>query len=153
MYFSKKFKVQVQGLSNVTGVTFSDSDSTPVPKFLIPAPAILQVWESNSSSESGYNHWSNHILLMFLPKKWLHRLLLLPRWKSDSGSGSGFHQFLSPDPDPKGKRRVLPESTPVQRWPESLFQTPTPLQFQNFWIRTRIRNALLFSGIFSIPFR
>jgi len=43
MYFSKKFKVQVQGLSKVTGVNFSDSDSTPVPKFLIPGPAILQV--------------------------------------------------------------------------------------------------------------
>jgi len=25
-----------------------------------------------------------------------------------------------------------------QRWPESLFQTPTPLLFQNFWIRVRI---------------
>ena len=24
-----------------------------------------------------------------------------------------------------------------QRWPESLFQTPTPLLFQNFWIRVR----------------
>jgi len=26
-----------------------------------------------------------------------------------------------------------------QRWPELLFQTPTPLLFQNFWIRGRIR--------------
>jgi len=25
----------------------------------------------------------------------------------------------------------------LQRWPESLFQTPTPLLFQNFWIRIR----------------
>jgi len=24
------------------------------------------------------------------------------------------------------------------RWPESLFQTPTPLLFQNFWIRVRL---------------
>jgi len=29
--------------------------------------------------------------------------------------------------------------TPDQRWPESIFQPPTPLLFQNFWIRTRIR--------------
>ena len=25
-----------------------------------------------------------------------------------------------------------------QRWPESLFQTPTPLLFQNFWIQVRL---------------
>jgi len=31
---------------------------------------------------------------MFLPTKWPHRLLLLPKWKSDSGSGSGFSQFF-----------------------------------------------------------
>jgi len=31
-----------------------------------------------------------------------------------------------------------------QRWPESLFQTPTPLLFQNFWIRVRV---LLFSNL------
>jgi len=28
---------------------------------------------------------------------------------------------------------------PDQRWPESLFQTPAPLLFQNFWIRVRMR--------------
>ena len=26
----------------------------------------------------------------------------------------------------------------LQRWPESIFRTPTPLLFQNFWIRVRI---------------
>ena len=31
-----------------------------------------------------------------------------------------------------------------QRWPESLFQTPTLLLFQNFWIRIRIRVRLFF---------
>ena len=31
-----------------------------------------------------------------------------------------------------------------QRWPESLFQTATPLLFQNFWIRVRIRVHQIF---------
>ena len=75
-------------------VTFSDSDFAPVPKFLNPGPAILQIWESDSCSDSGYNHRSNRSLPMFLPKKWLHRLLLLPKWKSESGSGSGFSQIF-----------------------------------------------------------
>ena len=38
------------------------------------------------------------------------------------------------------------DSTPHarQKWPESLFQTPTPLLFQNFGLRDRIRVRLLF---------
>jgi len=72
--------------AEVAGVTFSDSDSAPVPKFLNPRPAILKVWESDSCSDSGYNHRANRNLSMLLPKKWPHRLLLLPKWKSDSGS-------------------------------------------------------------------
>jgi len=31
-----------------------------------------------------------------------------------------------------------------QRWPESLFQTPTPLLFQNFSIRDQIRVRIFF---------
>jgi len=89
--------------AKVAGVTFSDSDSAPVAKFLNPGPdpAILQIWESDSCSDSGYNHPSNRNLPMFLPKQWPHGLLLLPKWKKwrqirvrfsqifDSGSGSG----------------------------------------------------------------
>ena len=72
-------------LSEVAGVTFSNSDSAPVPK--VWNAATLQIWESDTCSDSGYNHWSNRNLPMFLPTKWPHRLLLLPKWKSDSGSG------------------------------------------------------------------
>jgi len=71
----------------VAGVTFSDSDSAPAPKFLNPGPAILQIWESDSCSDSGYNHRSIRNLPMFLLKKWPHRILLLPKWKSDSEFG------------------------------------------------------------------
>ena len=93
------------------------------PKFFNPGPdtgpAILQIWESDSCSDSGYNHRSNRNLLMSLPKKWLHRLLLLPKWKSDSGSGPDFHKFLTPGPGPgpgpKEKRRIQPESTSAFR--------------------------------------
>jgi len=85
-------------MSEVAVVTFTDSDSAPVQKFLNPVPdpvpAILQIWESDSCSDSGYNHRSNRNLPMFLPKKWPHRLLLLPNWKSDSRSGSGFSQIF-----------------------------------------------------------
>jgi len=78
--------------TEVAGVTFSDSDSAPVPNFFNPGPSILQIWESDSCSHSGYNHPSNRNFPMFLPKKWPHRLLLLPKWKSDSGTGSVFSQ-------------------------------------------------------------
>ena len=75
----------------VAGVTFSYSDSAPVTKFLNPGPdpcpAIFQIRESDSCSDSGYNHKSNLILPMFLLKKWPHRLLLVPKLKRDSGSG------------------------------------------------------------------
>ena len=87
-------RVRPSWLAEVAGVTFSDS--APVPKFLNPdpGPAILKIWESDSCSDAGYSHWSNRNLPMFLLKKWPHRLLLLPKWKSDSGSGSGFSQIF-----------------------------------------------------------
>jgi len=80
----------------VAGVTFPDSDSSPVPKFFNPGsdPAIFQSWESHSCSDSGYNHRSNRNLPMFLLEKWPHRLLLLPKLKSDSRSWSGFSQIF-----------------------------------------------------------
>ena len=48
-----------------------------------PGPAIFQIWESDSCSDSGYNHRSNRNLAMFLLKKWSHKLPLLPKLKSD----------------------------------------------------------------------
>jgi len=71
----------------VAGVTFSDSGSAPVLQFLNPDSAIFQIWESDSCSDSDYSHRSNRNLPMFLLMKWPHRLPLLPKFKSDSGSG------------------------------------------------------------------
>jgi len=48
--------------AEVAGVTFSDSDSAPVPIFFNPGPEIFQIWESGSCSDSGYNHRSNRNL-------------------------------------------------------------------------------------------
>jgi len=52
---------------------------------------------------------------------------------------------IQPDWTPKSGSctpLVVPKSFSVshcnQRWPESPFQTPTPLLFQNFWIRIRL---------------
>jgi len=84
--------------SEVAGVTFSDSDSTPVPKFLNPGPdpgpEIFLILESESCSESDYNHRSNRNLPRFLLKICPHRLLLLPRLKSDSGPGPFFSKIF-----------------------------------------------------------
>ena len=68
------------------------------------------IWQSDSCSYSGY-HRSNQNLPMFLLNKWQRKPLLLPKLKSNSGSV--FSQILTPDP--KEKRRILPESTPIIR--------------------------------------
>jgi len=57
MLFSRIPAVGEAQKREMARVTFSDS--TPVPKFLNPGPAIFQIWESDSCSLSGYNHWSN----------------------------------------------------------------------------------------------
>ena len=57
--------------SEVAGVTFSDSDSTPVPKFLKPDPALalIQILECDSCSESGCNLRSNSDFPILLLKE------------------------------------------------------------------------------------
>jgi len=93
----------------VAGVSFYGSDSASVPKFLNPGPdsglALLQIWKSDSCSDSVCNHWSNHNLPMFLLMKWPHRLLLLPKWKSDSRSVSGFSQIFDSGSGSNGKTK------------------------------------------------
>jgi len=45
---------------------------------------------------------------MFSPEKWPHRLLLLQKWKSDSGPGPFFHKLLTPGPNPGTKKTHNP---------------------------------------------
>jgi len=105
-------------LPEVAGVTFSDSESAPVPKFLNPdpGPAIFQIWQSDSCSDSGYNHRSNHNLPMFLLRNDPIDSYC-QNWKATPDPGPVFHKFLTPglDPGPKEKRRILPESNPALR--------------------------------------
>jgi len=118
----------------VAEVTFSDSDSTPVPKFLNPdpGPAIFQISESDSCSDSGYNHWSNRNLPMFLLQKRPHRLLLLPKFKSDSGSvfswnfdsGSGSERKTQ---NPAGVHSGNPDPVPTLRHICGIPQRPLKL--------------------------
>ena len=76
----------IRTVAEVAGVTFSDSNSAPVPKLLNPNPEIFQIWESDSCSDSGYNHWSNRNLHTFLLKKWPHRPEVSGYWFFNSWS-------------------------------------------------------------------
>jgi len=111
--------------------------------FWIRVRYILQIWESDSCSESGYNHQSNRNLSMFLPRKWPHRLL--PKWKSDSGSC--FSQIFDSGSGFERKSRMLPESTTVTRIRSHLLRAWSRLWI--LWIRTptasnRIRSKVFF---------
>jgi len=67
----------------------------------------------------------------------LHRLPLL---KSDFGSGFSQNFYSAASLNcPRSWLRIC------QRWPKSLFQTPTPLLFQKFWIRIRVRVRKFFN--------
>ena len=105
--------------SEVARVTFSDSNSASLPKVLNPgpdpAPAIFQIWESDTCSDSGYNHRSNRNLPMFLLKKRPRRLQLLQKLKSDSGSVFSQNFDSVSGSGPKEKRRIPPELTPALR--------------------------------------
>jgi len=50
----------VHCVPEATGVTFSDSYSAPLSKFLNPDPKIFQIWESKSSSISGNRRWNRN---------------------------------------------------------------------------------------------
>ena len=65
------------------------------------------IWKSHSCSDSGYNYRSNRNLTMFLLKKWPHRLLLLPKFKSDCGFGSRFSQIFDSGSGSGSERRAV----------------------------------------------
>ena len=98
----------------MAGVTFTDSDSAPVPKFLIPdpSPEIFQIWESDSCSDFGY-HRSSRNLPMFCLRNDYTDSCHCPTWKVTPDPV--FHKFLTSglDPGPKEKHRILPESIPA----------------------------------------
>jgi len=60
----------VHRLAEVAGVTFSDTDSVPLPKYLNPAPGpgpeIFQMSESASRSDSDYNCGNRKLPMVLL---------------------------------------------------------------------------------------
>jgi len=99
--------------SEVARVTFSET--SPVPKFLNPAPKFFQFWESDFCSNSA-NYQCNRNSTMCVIKQWHlnrpRRLLLLAKIKSDSWYS--FSQII--DSGSEWKHGILPESTP-DPWP------------------------------------
>jgi len=60
------------------------------PKFLYPGPDILKIWESDSCSDSGYNHRSNHNLCFCQEMTEQTPITAEMEKYGNSGSGSGF---------------------------------------------------------------
>ena len=114
-------EIAAAGQAEVAKVTFSESNSAPVPKFLNPDPEFFQIWESDSCSDFDYNHRSNRNLPLFSLKKEPQRLLLLPKWKSDSGSRSGFSRIFGSGSErktqnPAGVDSGTPDPVPPPVW-------------------------------------
>ena len=90
-------------------------------KFFEPGPdpgsAIFQIWESDSCSNSNYNHRSNCNLPLFYLRNDHTDSSWCGNWKVTPDLGLFFYKFLTPGPDPDSneKRRILPESIPVIR--------------------------------------
>ena len=67
--------------------------------------AILQIWESDSCSDSGYNHRSSRNLPMFLRNDHAESCYCR-NWKLTPDPGLVFPKFLTPGSNEK--RRILP---------------------------------------------
>ena len=85
-------------------------------KILKSVSGNFLIWESDSCSDSGYNHRSKRNLPRFYLRN-DHTDSYSRNWKVNPDPGPVFRKFLTPgrDPGPKEKRRILPESTPVLR--------------------------------------
>ena len=84
-----------ESVLEVAGVIFSDSDSAPVPNIFNPGPAILQIWESGSCSDSGCNHRSNRNFSMFYLRNDRTDSRNCRNGKVTPVPGSVFHKFWS----------------------------------------------------------
>jgi len=80
------------------GVTFSDSDSAPVPKFLNPGPVIIQIWESDSCSDSATIIDPTVIYPCFYLRNCNADSCYYRNGKVTPDPGPVFHKFMTPDP-------------------------------------------------------
>ena len=103
----------------MAGVTFSDSGSTPVPKFLNLAPdpgATIFKFENPTPVQNPDAIIDpTEIFPCFYLRDDHTDSCYCRNRKMTLASGLFFYKFLTPDPGPKEKGRILPESTPALR--------------------------------------
>jgi len=112
----RKFrKISTTKEAEVAGVTFSDSNSAPVPKFLNPDPVRLLFKFENPTPVQTPAAIINPAVIYSCFYLRNHRTdsCYCRNGKMTPDPGPVFHKFLTPGP--KEKRRILPESTPVIR--------------------------------------
>jgi len=87
------------------GVTFSDFDSAPVPKFLIPAPKMFQIWESDSCLNTGNHRCNRNSAMLLIKQRYLYK---------DHADSCYFRKkLLRLRIGSEKKRKILLESTPA----------------------------------------
>jgi len=102
----------MQSTATVAIVTFSESDSAPVSKFL--NRISFRIRESYSNSGSHGSNWEfTHVLLT---KLW-RRFLLLQKLKRDYGSGYGFLQIFDSGSERKTQYPYGVGSGTLVPWP------------------------------------
>jgi len=100
----------------VAGVSFSDSDFVPVPKFLNPGPAIFFKFENPTLVQTQATTIDPTVIYPYFYLRNDRRDSCNCRnGKVTPDAGPVFHIFLTPAPDPKEKRKILQESTPAIR--------------------------------------
>jgi len=104
-------------LLEVAGVTFSDSDSAPVPKFWIRIRKFFKFENPAPVQTSAIVIDPTVIYQCFYLRNDHTDSCYCRNWEVTPDPGPVFPKFLTPGPDPgpKEKRRILPESTPVIR--------------------------------------
>ena len=101
--------------SKVAGVTFSESDSAPVPNFGIRVRLFFK-FENLTPVQTPATIINPTIIYPCFYLRNDHKDSCYCRnWKVTPVLEPVFPKYLTPDPGPKEKRRILPESTPVFR--------------------------------------
>ena len=101
----------------VAGVTFSDSESAPIPKFVNPGPAIFKFEDPTPVQIPAAITDLTVIYPCFYLGNNHTDSCFCRNWKMTPDRGPVIHNFLTPDPDPgpKQKHRILPDSTSALR--------------------------------------
>jgi len=133
----------------VTGVTFSDSDSAPVQNFLIRdriRDRLFLKFENRTPIETPAT---------IIDPTVIYTCFSLSNNRTDScycrngrvtpDLGPVFHKFLTPglDSGPKGKHKILPESTPVNRIRSHLWFAISKPPHEPVLLRSKLATVLI----------